>query len=173
MNNPLLTPEFLKSEIYLDQTCMIGNINKVKELIKNGANIARTYSYENKSPLYWACSQDRLELVQYLLTSEDIVSHPKAEFSQEDILSLFKCERINVLDYLIMNNHLIYNQTLFVPLNEALETMGYSKEENVDKLQSLLTFMISSFERNKIETSLEQDPISLTTSSKNNNKLKL
>lgn len=160
------------SDIYLDQMCMLGNVDKIRQFAKEGRDLARPYTYENKSPLYWAASQNRLELVQYLLTTEDTLIHPKAEFDQRDILSLFKCERVEVLDYLIFNHHLIYDNTLFVALNDTLETMAYSQESNVDKFQTFLSYMISSFEKNVIEQSLNKENTT-QSNNKNNNKIKL
>lgn len=155
MSSPLL----VNKQFYLNQICMLGNIEKVKELIKEGIDINPPYTYNEKSPLYWAASQNRVQLVDYLLTTSDIATHPEAKFHQEDILSLFRCERVEVLEYLILNHYLVYDNTIFQPLKDTLETMAYSQEENVDKLDCLLSYMKSYLEKNQIEHSLKSSSI--------------
>lgn len=159
----------VSDELELDNACILGNISNIKKYVKKGVDIDPKFDSISKTPLYWTAYQNQIEAMIFLLTSEELDKHPKAQFPHDDLVSLFRCERVKALEYLVYNHHLTYDESVIPLIYNQLGNMNYSNNDNIEKLNSLANYMEKYLEK----TLLEKNTLNLDTLDTSKNKMKL
>lgn len=128
--------------------CTVGNLKQVQYCLHDSRLQYKAQIHcNNESPIFYASINDNMEVIEYLLTSSEVIDKPIIQTYEERLfIGVFEKKQTSVLEYFIWKRELILSDTIeeFLSFNTDIKFANFIHKQFNDRdlyfqLQKTLT----------------------------------